>query len=94
MGQLPDMTSSLIGVWLLCRAGSSPQVVLMTDSVMEADQKTPGHGSSQRRVSFEAPESRLHEPSTPGKHKALYTVLTGSAHLRAPVAAVKCHMLS
>ena len=59
-----------MGFYMLRRAGSSPQVVLMTEFVAEADQKTPEHGSSQRRSPSEAPESQWHEPSTPGKHQA------------------------
>ena len=82
---------TLVRFRLLCRAGSSPQVVLLTDIAMEADQKTAEHSNSQRRSPSEAPESQLHEPSTPGKHQALQSM---SSHVQAPLTALKHHMLA
>ena len=65
---------------MLRRAGSSPQVVLLTDFVPETDQKTPEHGSSQRRSPSEVPESQSHEPGTPGKHQAHHALQAVSDH--------------
>ena len=60
---LPSLSRELR---VCCRAGSSPQVVLMTDFAADGPQKTPERGSSRLRPSSEAPESQSHEPSTPG----------------------------
>ena len=72
-----DDKSSLKRFRLLCRAGSSPQVVLLTDIAMDVDQKPSEHSNSQRRSPSEAPESQLHEPGTPGKQqKSAVCVIT------------------
>ena len=60
---LPSLSRELR---VCCRAGSSPQVVLMTDFAADGPQKTPERGSSRLGPSSEAPESQSHEPSTPG----------------------------
>ena len=57
------------------RAGSSPHVVLMTDSPLASGQKTPERGNSRLSTSAEAHSSLLHEPGSPGTHLHIPQVL-------------------
>ena len=51
----------------MCRAGSSPHMVLLPGSSLDLEQKTPEKGGSRLSTSAEAHQSLLHEPGTPGK---------------------------
>ena len=52
---------------VVCRAGSSPHVVLLADSPLAPEHRTPERGNSRLSASAEAHASLLHEPGSPGK---------------------------